>query len=230
MEHIGSSEERARWEQERDRLMARINELQAEKEQAMSGARSKEKLRSSAENQVMFNEAIRKVIEEKDKKIDTLERSLNDKTSSSQQSLLLALEEQLAQVQRKNTQLESELSEAQQKLKAGMSCSVMPVEAGESVKQLQEENVKLRQELTRSASSLISCGRVSVRSADKADLVLVVWSDEFSNYQIYHEVCCLYSPPQSKYFYPRVPPYTSYTRRACPCWACWTSRAGGGGT
>ena len=196
MEHIGSSEERARWEQERDRLMARINELQAEKEkeQVASGARSKEKLRSSAENQVMFNEAIRKVIEEKDKKIDTLEKSLNDKTSSSQQSLLLALEEQLAQVQRKNTQLESELSEAQQKLKAGMSCSVMPVEAGESVKQLQEENVKLRQELTRSASSLVSCGRVSVRSADKGDLVLVVWSDEFSNYQIYHEVWPPLSP------------------------------------
>ena len=230
MEHIGSSEERARWEQERDRLMARINELQAEKEQVASGARSKEKLRSSAENQVMFNEAIRKVIEEKDKKIDTLEKSLNDKTSSSQQSLLLAPEEQLAQVQRKNTQLESELSEAQQKLKAGMSCSVMPVEAGESVKQLQEENVKLRQELTRSASSLVSCGRVSVRSADKGDLVLVVWSDEFSNYQIYHEVCCPYSLLKSKYFCARVPPYTSSTRRACPCWVCWTSRAAGGGT
>ena len=33
MEHIGSCEERARWEQERDRLMCRIRDLQAEKEQ-----------------------------------------------------------------------------------------------------------------------------------------------------------------------------------------------------
>ena len=43
--------------------------LKAEKEQ-LSGARSKEKLKSSAESQVTFNEAIRKVIDEKDKKIE----------------------------------------------------------------------------------------------------------------------------------------------------------------
>ena len=82
MEHLGSCEERLRWEQERDRLLARIKELQAEKEAAhlaVSGARSKEKLRSSAENQVMFNEAIRKVIEEKDRRIDTLENSLKSR-------------------------------------------------------------------------------------------------------------------------------------------------------
>ena len=193
MEHIGSCEERARWEQERDRLMCRIRDLQAEKEQAVSGARNKEKLRSSAESQVMFNEAIRKVIEEKDKKIDSLERSLTDRTTSNSPSLLLALEDQLAQVQRKNTQLESELSEAQQKLKVQMTSSVMPVEARESVRMLQEENTKLKQELTRSASSLILGGRVSVTTADRGDLVLVVWSDEFSNYQIYHEVWQLHS-------------------------------------
>ena len=82
MEHIGSCEERLRWEQEREKLVGRIKELQAEKEevqQAVSGARSKEKLRSSAENQVMFNEAIRKVIEEKDRRIDTLENSLKSR-------------------------------------------------------------------------------------------------------------------------------------------------------
>ena len=63
----------------------------------MSGARSKEKLRTSAESQVgvlyctvlyctvcvqvMFNEAIRKVIEEKDRRIDTLENSLKSRWS-----------------------------------------------------------------------------------------------------------------------------------------------------
>jgi len=190
MEHLGSCEERLRWEQERDRLLARIKELQAEKEAAhlaVSGARSKEKLRSSAENQVMFNEAIRKVIEEKDKKISSLELSLNEKMSSNNQSLLRTLEDQLAEVQRNNAQLESELSEAQNKLKQQMTCSVMPVEASESVKQLQEENLKLKQELSRSASSLISGGRVSVTSADRGDLVLVIWSEEFTNYTIYQE-------------------------------------------
>merc|ERR1711953_217540 len=55
------------------------------------------------------------------------------------------------------------------------------------VKQLQEENLRLKQELSRSANSLISAGRVSVTTADRGDLVLVIWSEEFSNYQIYHE-------------------------------------------
>merc|ERR1712098_1022650 len=74
MEYI-SSEERLKWENEKDRLLARIKDLQIEKEQyqqQVNGARNKEKLRSNAENQVMFNEAIRKVIEEKDKKIESL--------------------------------------------------------------------------------------------------------------------------------------------------------------
>ena len=30
--------------------------------------------------------------------------------------------------------------------------------------------------------------QVSVISADKGDIVLVVWSEEHTNYQIYHEV------------------------------------------
>ena len=97
MEHLVGSEERLRWEGERDRLLARIKELQVrdsyqtislnldlqtEKDQfhhQMNGVRSKEKLRSSAESQVTFNEAIRKVIEEKDKRIESLESSLKSR-------------------------------------------------------------------------------------------------------------------------------------------------------
>ena len=112
----------------------------------MNGVRSKEKLRSSAESQVTFNEAIRKVIEEKDRRIESLETSLKSRMAdkagaveasqrsltnslirkcfnadlfsqlSSNQSLIRTLEEQLAEVQRKNAQLDSELREANQKL------------------------------------------------------------------------------------------------------------------
>ena len=126
----------------------------------MSGARSKEKLRTSAESQVgvlyctvqckvcvqvMFNEAIRKVIEEKDRRIDTLENSLKSRwcliTSpikyldqycllcsqvSSTQGVISALEEQLAEVQRRNAQLDSELRAAQL-TKLDMAASIAPV-------------------------------------------------------------------------------------------------------
>ena len=123
--------------------------MQSEKDQfhqQMNGVRSKEKLRSSAESQVTFNEAIRKVIEEKDRRIESLETSLKSRMAdkagaveasqrsvtnslirkcfnadlfsqlSSNQSLIRTLEEQLAEVQRKNAQLDSELREANQKL------------------------------------------------------------------------------------------------------------------
>ena len=56
--------------------------MQTEKDQVpqqINGVRSKEKLRSSAESQVTFNEAIRKVIEEKDKRIESLETSLKSR-------------------------------------------------------------------------------------------------------------------------------------------------------
>ena len=71
MEQLVSGEEKQRWEGERERLVARIKELQvaatlhlytlsspcvqSEREQyqqQVSGARSKEKLRTSAESQV----------------------------------------------------------------------------------------------------------------------------------------------------------------------------------
>ena len=95
--------------------------------------------------QVMFNEAIRKVIEEKDRRIDTLENSLKSRWSllrllysmlnqscplcsqvSGTQGVISALEEQLAEVQRRNAQLDSELRAAQL-TKLDMAASIAPV-------------------------------------------------------------------------------------------------------
>eukprot|EP00092_Neocalanus_flemingeri_P034467 GFUD01037478.1.p1 GENE.GFUD01037478.1~~GFUD01037478.1.p1 ORF type:complete len:1402 (+),score=479.73 GFUD01037478.1:84-4289(+) len=199
MEHLGNMEhkleemllmERTRWEQERDKLCQKMKELQMENEEyqeQIKDVRNTERLRNSAEKQVVFNEAIRKVVEEKDKKIEGLEISLTQKAQRDNQSMLNTLEEQLAEVQRKNAQLDSELREANQKLKMNMMCSIATMEPAESLKQLQEENMMLKQQLSRSMTSLISTGKVSVTSADKGDIVLVVWSDEHNNYQVYHE-------------------------------------------
>ena len=101
--------------------------------------------------------------------------------------------------------MDSELREANQKLKMNMMSSIATMDPAESLKQLQEENMMLKQQLSRSMTSLISTGKVSigwiqlliflyflsqvsVTSADKGDIVLVVWSDEHNNYQVYHEV------------------------------------------
>lgn len=182
--------ERMKWEQERDKLLQKVKELQKDNEEyqeQMKEIKNNKKLRESAEKQVVFNEAIRKVVEEKDKKIEGLEMSLSQRTQRDNQSMLNTLEEQLAEVQRKNAQLDSELREANQKLKMSMMTSIATMEPTESLKQLQEENMMLKQQLSRSMTSLISTGKVSVISADKGDIVLVVWSEEHTNYQIYHE-------------------------------------------
>ena len=112
MEHLGNMEhrieeimltEKTRWEQERDKLMQKVKELQMDNEEyqeQMKDMKNSKKLRDSAEKQVVFNEAIRKVVEEKDKKIEGLEMSLNQKTQRDNRSMLNTLEEQLAEVQR----------------------------------------------------------------------------------------------------------------------------------
>lgn len=95
--------EKTRWEQERDKLMQKVKELQMDNEEyqeQMKDIKNSKKLRDSAEKQVVFNEAIRKVVEEKDKKIEGLEMSLNQKTQRDNRSMLNTLEEQLAEVQR----------------------------------------------------------------------------------------------------------------------------------
>ena len=95
--------ERMRWEQERDKLLQKVKVLQRDNEEyqeQMKDIKSNKKLRESAEKQVVFNEAIRKVVEEKDKKIEGLEMSLSQRTQRDNQSMLNTLEEQLAEVQR----------------------------------------------------------------------------------------------------------------------------------
>ena len=95
--------ERMKWEQERDKLLQKVKELQKENEdyqEQMKDIKNNKKLRESAEKQVVFNEAIRKVVEEKDKKIEGLEMSLSQRTQRDNQSMLNTLEEQLAEVQR----------------------------------------------------------------------------------------------------------------------------------
>ena len=112
MEHLGNMEhrleemmlmEKTRWEQEKDKLIQKMKDLQMENEdyqEQIKDVRNTERLRNSAEKQVVFNEAIRKVVGEKDKKIEGLELSLTRKTQRDNQSMLNTLEEQLAAVQR----------------------------------------------------------------------------------------------------------------------------------
>merc|ERR1712107_426829 len=112
--------------------------------------------------------AIRKAVEEKDRRIQELELSLsNQGRQRDGKEMLATMEERLAEVMRKNAQLESEVKEAQQRAARNMTTSFAPVpetDTNELYRQLQEENSQLRAQLTRSMTSLISTGKVSVSS------------------------------------------------------------------
>jgi hypothetical protein len=61
---------------------------------------------------------------------------------------------------RKNTQLESELNEVRQRLANGMLGSIALTSPEDSLRQLQEENLLLKQQLSQSMTSLISTAKV----------------------------------------------------------------------
>jgi len=180
--------ERRGWEKEREMLVQQVAEVREE----LKDAKAAERLRSSAEKQVHFNEAIRKAVEEKDRRIQELELSLsNQGRQRDGKEMLATMEERMAEVMRKNAQLESEVKEAQQRAARNMVTSFAPVTESDTnselYRQLQEENSQLRAQLTKSMTSLISTGKVSVSSCSPGEVVLVLWSDEHTNYQIYHE-------------------------------------------
>merc|ERR1719239_1635697 len=178
--------ERRGWEKEREMLVQQVAEVREE----LKDSKAAERLRSSAEK-VHFNEAIRKAVEEKDRRIQELELSLsNQGRQRDGKEMLATMEERMAEVMRKNAQLESEVKEAQQRAARNMVTSFAPVtesETSELYRQLQEENSQLRAQLTKSMTSLINTGKVSVSSCSPGEVVLVLWSDEHTNYQIYHE-------------------------------------------
>jgi len=179
--------ERRGWEKEREMLVQQVAEVREE----LKDSKAAERLRSSAEKQVHFNEAIRKAVEEKDRRIQELELSLsNQGRQRDGKEMLATMEERMAEVMRKNAQLESEVKEAQQRAARNMVTSFAAVtesETSELYRQLQEENSQLRAQLTKSMTSLINTGKVSVSSCSPGEVVLVLWSDEHTNYQIYHE-------------------------------------------
>ena len=155
---------------------------------------SREKIRDIAEQQVMFNEALNKAMEEKNKKMNLLveanalleEKLSNLKRSSKDQDLV----QQLADLGQKNTRLEAELKDSKSKLDQAMASSVMslPMMTNDpDLQRLQKENAHLKEQLTKSMMALVSSGKVTVASVDRGDTIMVVWNEDHNNFSIYTE-------------------------------------------
>ena len=169
--------ERVKWEKQ-------MQELKEEHEQNLVESMSRERIRDVADQQVIFNEALSKAMEEKNKEVEVLRAELA-KTHNTD------LVTQLADLGKKNTQLEAELKEAKLKLDQAMIQSVMTLNRSDQVdpdlQRLQKENAHLKEQLTKSMMVLVSSGKINVASVDRGDVVMVVWNEDHNNFSIYTE-------------------------------------------
>ncbi len=150
---------------------------------------SREKIRDIAEQQVLFNEALSKAMEDKNTQVQELQAELQ-KFQLSNNGDSSDLVTQLAELGKKNTQLEAELKEAKAKLEQVMMTSVMTLNRSDQdpdLQRLQKENAHLKEQLTKSMMVLVSSGKVNVASVDRGDIVMVVWNEDHNNFSIYTE-------------------------------------------
>lgn len=185
--------EQSKWERQ-------IDELKIEHEQSLVEVMSRERIRDTAEQQVLFNEALSKAMEEKETQLQVLQEKLvkYQKSSNGTGNGHLPqhpvsdndLVQQLAELGQKNTQLEAELKEAKLKLEQVMATSVMTLNRSDQdpdLQRLQKENAHLKEQLTKSMMVLVSSGKVNVASVDRGDVVMVVWNEDHKNFSIYTE-------------------------------------------
>jgi len=181
---------------EQNKWERQIQELKEEHEQSLVEMMSREKIRDIADQQVMFNEALNKAMEEKNRQVQELQDQLavvtthSEKTNGCQRDSDLV--QQLAELGQKNTQLEAELKEAKSKLDQMMTTSVMTLNRSDQdpdLQRLQKENAHLKEQLTKSMLVLVSSGKINVASVDRGDIVMVVWNEAHNNFSIYTEPC-----------------------------------------
>ena len=156
--------------------------------------KSKERAKDIGEQQVKFNEALKKAMSEKDKEMNNLIK----KNRKLQESLVGAGE--VALLKTRNEKLELELSEMKHAMEASMIQSTIPISetstggpaSQASVLKLREENQLLKEQLTKSMTHIVNSGKISVINLEVGDIVLVFYSEEHQQYMIYTESNKLY--------------------------------------
>ncbi|XP_054281872.1 RB1-inducible coiled-coil protein 1 isoform X3 [Macrosteles quadrilineatus] len=221
-----------------EEVMAQVRaELTQEKERAVEEERQRWqsrldhemhqlKIRADAEKQIWFNEAMRRVLVEKDRQLenlrvhsihletecqnhrDTIHRLTGTTGSLTSEGSLL---ERVEALEAAKVKLEAELAEARGSspntsvtlassapTHQDMSTSIAALcdsEAGLRDAATSPDPVRktqIKDKLTKSTTSLIQQGKVSVGSCNIGETVLVVWDDSYQSYMILQESSTLY--------------------------------------
>ena len=180
----------AKLQAERQRWESKIELIQQQHGEALEQVRSKEKSRGIGEQQVKFNEALKKAMAEKDKELAGVIRrnqSLQDSLDSLVQTPAASAGPQL--------ELSSEMKQA---MEMSMNASTIAINefpmssSCSEVQKLRLENQLLKEQLTRSMTSIVNSGKISVVNLEVGDIVLVFFNEEHGQYMIYTESPKLY--------------------------------------
>ncbi|XP_069995576.1 RB1-inducible coiled-coil protein 1 isoform X3 [Penaeus vannamei] len=200
-------------------LQEQFAQAQKEELQKHEEMRKEERRRIEAEKQVVFNDAIKSVTQDKERVIEDLRlrvelltdeteklrRLMHNAATESSDQIMTALatenqslKERCETLQKDIVRLENELlrakrfsfvTERQHDLSmsftdAGPAGAAGPITSSEDVKKLQQENQELRDKLSRSATSLVERGKISIHSCQPGEAVLLVWDDIHLHYRV----------------------------------------------
>ncbi|XP_046675481.1 RB1-inducible coiled-coil protein 1-like isoform X2 [Homalodisca vitripennis] len=207
---------RAELVQERDRAVAEERQRWQSK---LDHEIHQLKIRADAEKQIWFNEAMRRVLVEKDRQLEslrlhslhiesecqkhreTIQRLTGTSGSVGSESSLL---ERVEALEAAKVRLEAELAEARSSptphgtpSHQDMSTSIALCDGDGGLRDAATSpdparKTQLKEKLSKSTTTLIQQGRVSVGSCNIGDAVLVVWEENYHSYMILQESSTLY--------------------------------------
>ncbi|XP_071549123.1 RB1-inducible coiled-coil protein 1 isoform X2 [Panulirus ornatus] len=201
-------------------LQEQFAQAQQEELQKHEEMRKEERRRIEAEKQIVFNDAIKSVSQDKERVIEDLRLRVELLTDETEKLRRLmhsaaaesadhimgalasengALKERCEMLQKDIIRLEGEVLRAKRLSftterphdlsisftdAASASTPSGPLSTNEDVRKLQQENQELRDKLTRSATSLVERGKISVHSCQAGEAVLLVWDDHHVHYRV----------------------------------------------
>ncbi|XP_069193835.1 RB1-inducible coiled-coil protein 1 isoform X1 [Procambarus clarkii] len=204
-------------------LQEQFAQAQEEAMQKHQEMRKEERRRIEAEKQIVFNDAIKSVTQDKERVIEDLRlrvelltdeteklrRLMHHAATESSDQLITALarenevyKERCEMLQKDIIRLEGEVLRAKRlsfvvaterptdlsmsftDAGATLTTPLGSLSANEDVRKLQQENQELRDKLTRSATSLVERGKISVHSCQAGEAVLLVWDEHHLHYRV----------------------------------------------
>ena len=174
---------------EREKWETRLEQMNREHQDAMEQLKTKDRVKDTASQQVIFNEAMKKVVMEKDRQVDQVREELKEAEERASKAE--------AEVREERQRLEAEVKRWKKKAEEVMSTSVMPVaqdnnansggSGGGGSKKLREENARLKSMLSNSVHADLSRGELTTETCNVGDRVMVAWSEPHNNFVIVQE-------------------------------------------